>query len=269
MTTEPADGVLVPRVVADTPMMSVEQLRVAAGRTEILHGVDAAFPESRATAIIGPTGCGKTTLLRCLNRMHDGSREIRVQGRVTLEGVDIYKEFRGVRELRRRVGMLFQRPNPFPQSIIENLSVGPRLHGLVRRRDLKERAEHHLREVGLWDAVKDRLGGSPFSLSGGQQQLLCLARALSVEPSVILLDEPTSSLDPKTTEQIEELLRDIRKRITVIMVSHNLGQVRRVSDSVLFLLAGERVEFADTQTFFESPDDERSRAYIGAEVGAA
>jgi phosphate transport system ATP-binding protein len=269
MTSEPADDVMVPRVVADTPAMAVQDLHVAAGRSEILHGVDASFPESQATAIIGPTGCGKTTLLRCLNRMHDGSREIRVTGQVMLEGVDIYKDFRGVRELRRRVGMLFQRPNPFPQTILENLSIGPRIHGLARRRDLRERAEFYLREVGLWDAVKDRLGGSPFSLSGGQQQLLCLARALSVEPSVILLDEPTSSLDPKTTEQIEELIRDLRKRITVIMVSHNLGQVRRVSDSVLFLLAGNRVEFADTNTFFEQPNDERSRAYIGAEVGAA
>jgi phosphate transport system ATP-binding protein len=201
--------------------------------------------------------------------MHDPSPDIKVSGKVFLQGVDIYREFAGVRELRRRVGMVFQRPNPFPQNILENLTVGPRVHGLVRRSQLNDVAETHLREVGLWDAVKDRLKSSPFSLSGGQQQPLCLARALSVQPAVLLLDEPTSSLDPGTTTQIEEMISNLKAKVSVVMVSHNLGQVRRVADHVLFLQSGDRVEFSDAKTFFENPADERSRRYIGAEVGVA
>lgn len=249
--------------------MAVEDVRVKARDKELLHGIDAGFPAHAVTAIIGPTGSGKTTLLRCLNRMHDSSPDISVSGRVLLEGADIYHDFAGVRELRRRVGMVFQRPNPFPQSILENLTVGPRVHGLVRRSELPDLAEDHLREVGLWNAVKDRLKSSPFSLSGGQQQLLCLARALSVEPAVLLLDEPTSSLDPGTTTQIEDMIAHLKERVSVVMVSHNLGQVRRMADNVLFLQAGDRVEFSDARTFFENPADERSRKYIGAEVGVA
>jgi phosphate transport system ATP-binding protein len=246
--------------------MSVDDLRVTAGKKPLLRGIDADFPVRAVTAIIGPTGCGKTTLLRTLNRMHDDSADLAVSGRVLLDGHDVYTEIRAVRELRRRVGMLFQRPNPFPQSILENLTVGPRVHGLAPRSRLRELAEERLREVRLWDAVKDRLKGSPFSLSGGQQQLLCLARALSVSPDVLLLDEPTSSLDPITTGHIEDLIRELRSRVTVIMVSHNLGQVARVADHVLFLLAGERVELADRKTFFENPTDARSREYIAGEM---
>jgi len=246
--------------------MAVEDVRVRAGQKELLHGITARFPVNRVTAIIGPTGCGKTTLLRTLNRMHDSSPDITVSGRVLLDDRDIYTEVRGVRELRRRVGMVFQRPNPFPQSILENLTVGPRIHGLIPRSQLREHAEVRLREVGLWDAVKDRMKGTPFSLSGGQQQLLCLARALSVHPEVLLLDEPTSSLDPITTSHIEQLLKQLRSRITVIMVSHNLGQVARVADHILFLLAGRRVELSEAKTFFENPVDERSRDYVAGEM---
>jgi phosphate transport system ATP-binding protein len=249
--------------------IAVEDLHVTAGGRELLHGVSAEFPRHAVTAIIGPTGCGKTTLLRCLNRMHDATPDVAVRGRVLLGDMDVYRDGAGVRELRRQVGMVFQRPNPFPQSILENLVVGPRVHGLVRRSRLQDLAEERLREVGLWEAVRDRLKSSPFSLSGGQQQLLCLARALSVEPAVLLLDEPTSSLDPATTAQIEHLIARLKRRVTVVIVSHNLGQVRRVADRVLFLLAGERVELSDAAAFFERPADERSRSYIGAEVGAA
>ncbi|HYZ00943.1 MAG TPA: phosphate ABC transporter ATP-binding protein [Candidatus Binatia bacterium] len=248
------------------PAMAVEELRVRAGTKELLHGVSADFPSNRVTAIIGPTGCGKTTLLRALNRLHETAAGISVSGGVRLGDRDIYTQVQGVRELRRRVGMVFQRPNPFPLSILENLTVGPRVHGLARRSHLKDLAEQKLTEVGLWDAVKDRLHTSPFSLSGGQQQLLCFARALSVQPEVLLLDEPTSSLDPATSGNIEQLIKGLHKDLTVIMVSHNLGQVRRVANHVLFLLAGERVEFTDVDTFFEAPADDRTRTYIAGEV---
>lgn len=246
--------------------LSVHDLSVTAGRKTLLRNIDAHFPVRAVTAIIGPTGCGKTTLLRTLNRMHDDSAELSVRGRVLLDEQDIYKQVRAVRELRRRVGMVFQRPNPFPQSIQENLTVGPKVHGLTPRSRLRALTEERLREVGLWEAVKDRLKSSPFTLSGGQQQLLCLARALSVSPEVLLLDEPTSSLDPITTVHIEELIKELRSRVTVIMVSHNLGQVARVADHVLFLLAGEKVELADARTFFESPADARSREYVAGEM---
>ena len=245
--------------------MSVHDLRVTAGKKPLLRGITAQFPVRAVTAIIGPTGCGKTTLLRTLNRMHDDSSELAVTGQVLLDESDIYR-VRAVRELRRRVGMVFQRPNPFPQSIQENLTVGPKIHGLARGSQLRELVELRLREVRLWDAVKDRLKSSPFTLSGGQQQLLCLARALSVSPDVLLLDEPTSSLDPITTTHIEELIKELRDRVTVIMVSHNLGQVARVADHVLFLLAGERIELADAKTFFENPTDARSREYVAGEM---
>lgn len=261
--TAPATG----EGVATT--MTVEDLRVQAGGTELLHGVSVDFPAHAITGIIGATGSGKTTLLRSLNRMHDDTAGMRVTGSVKLAGRDIYADFGNVRELRRRVGMLFQRPNPFPQSILENLSIGPRIHGLAPRSRLRELAEQRLQEVGLLDAVKDRLKSSPFNLSGGQQQLLCLARALSVEPDVLLLDEPTSSLDPNTTSHIEQLITELRKKITVIMVSHNIGQVGRIADHVLFLVAGNRVEFADKRTFFDHPSDERSRQYVAGEVAKA
>ncbi len=249
--------------------MAVQGLWVRAGERELLRGIDAEFPPRSVTAIVGPTGCGKTTLIRTLNRLHDEDGGIRVEGRVELDGRDIYREIGDVRELRRRVGMLFQRPNPFPRSIIENVTIGPQVHGLVPRRQLRELGERLLQEVGLWPAVKDRLGDSPFSLSGGQQQLLCLARALSVRPEVLLLDEPTSSLDPRTTSQIEDLIRRLCDRVTVIMVSHNLGQVSRLANRVLFLLDGERVEFTDRATFFERPSDPRSRRYVAGEAGWA
>lgn len=249
-----------------TPAMAVEGLCVRAGGNELLRGVSAEFPSHSVSAIIGPTGSGKTTLLRALNRLHETAAGLSVSGGVRLGDRDIYTQVQGVRELRRRVGMVFQRPNPFPLSILENLTVGPRVHGLARRSHLKDLAEQKLTEVGLWDAVKDRLNTSPFSLSGGQQQLLCFARALSVQPEVLLLDEPTSSLDPVTSGNIEHLIRGLHKELTVIMVSHNLGQVRRVANHVLFLMAGERVEFTDVDTFFEAPADPRTRTYIAGEM---
>ena len=247
--------------------MAVEQLRVDVGAARVLRDVSLTFPDHEVTAIIGATGSGKTTLLRALNRLHDATRGIRVAGRVLLHGADVYHPNQNVRELRRRVGMLFQRPNPFPQSILENITVGPRSHGLARGRQLRDLAEAKLTEVGLWSAVKDRLGHSPFSLTGGQQQLLCLARALSVEPEVLLLDEPTSALDPGSTEHIEQLMAELRRHVMVILVTHNLQQANRVAGHVLFLAGGEQVEFTSARQFFSAPADKRSRDYIEGRLG--
>lgn len=261
-------GVSAPPAAA--PSMSVERLSIKAGQKELLHGIDAEFKSERVSAIIGPTGSGKSTLLRALNRMHDDVPGIGVSGgTVRLGKRDIYHDVEGVRELRRRVGMVFQRPNPFPQSILDNITIGPKIHRLAPRHRLKELAIEKLRQVGLFEAVKDRLSSSPFSLSGGQQQLLCIARALSVNPDVILLDEPTSSLDPGTTANIEHLIKRLSAEVTVVMVSHNLGQVQRVADNVLFLISGSRVEQNDAETFFRNPSDARSREYVSGEVGKA
>ncbi len=242
--------------------MSVDDLFLGFGRRQVLHGVSAHFPKGQVTALIGPTGCGKTTLLRCLNRLHDSRPGVRIDGRVLLNGEDIYHRSTDVRELRRRVGMLFQRPNPFPQSIRENVTLGARIHGLWARGETESRAEAVLRDVGLWDAVRDRLSGTPFMLSGGQQQLLCLARALAVEPEVLLLDEPTSSLDPHSTARIEELIDSLKGRMTVVFVTHNLQQAERRADQVVFMLDGEAVEAAPARQFFAGPTDARSQAYL-------
>ena len=247
--------------------VAVRDLTVRHGSKVILDGIAAEFRPRRITAIVGPTGCGKTTLLRCINRMHDQTPGMRVSGSVIIDGVDVYNPGVGARGVRRRVGMLFQRPNPFPQSIADNVSLAPRAHGLVSRRDAGRLVEERLTEVGLWDEVKNRLGSSPFALSGGQQQLLCLARALALSPEVLLLDEPTSALDPSATERIEALLRGIAERVTVIFVTHNLAQANRISDDVLFLMAGHAVEAAPARVFFHAPADERSRAYVSGRIG--
>lgn len=265
-TSSVAAGVQAPPAAA--PAMSVSGLRIKAGEKELIHGVDAEFRSQQVSAIIGPTGSGKSTILRALNRLHDDVPGVSVTGgTVKLGNRDIYHDVEGIRELRRRVGMVFQRPNPFPQSIIDNITIGPRVHRLAPRGRLRELAIEKLQQVGLFEAVKDRLTSSPFSLSGGQQQLLCIARALSVNPDVILLDEPTSSLDPNTTTNIEKLIVQLKREVTVIMVSHNLGQVQRVADDVLFLISGSRVEMSPKDTFFDNPSDPRSRDYISGEVG--
>lgn len=245
--------------------VEAQDVRVQINGRDVLKGINVDFPEHEVTAIIGPTGCGKTTLLRALNRLHDGNPAIRVSGKVRLNGIDVYSRS-DVRSVRRRMGMLFQRPNPFPRSILENVTIGPKSHHVVPRRDLEAHAEAKLREVGLWNAVKDRLKASPFFLSGGQQQQLCLARSLSVEPDVLLLDEPTSSLDPASTQTIEDLIGRLRERMTVILVTHNLRQAARVANQVLFLMEGEQVEFSPAHRFFRSPADERSRAYVAGAI---
>jgi phosphate transport system ATP-binding protein len=245
----------------------VIDLRASFGPREILHGVSASFLANQITTLIGPTGCGKTTLLRTLNRLNDTVSDFKVQGRVEVDGVDVYHDVADVRDLRRRVGMLFQRPNPFPQSIEENVAIGLRVHHVVPRNEIRSEVERQLREVGLWDAVKDKLGESPFGLSGGQQQLLCFARTLAVRPEVILLDEPTSALDPISTQRVEDLLTALKKRITVIMVTHNLQQAARIGDQVVFLYAGDIVEVGPSKEVFVNPKNRVTEDYVTGRLG--
>ncbi len=247
--------------------VDVRDLHVLYREKELLRGVSSTFRRSAVSAIVGPTGCGKTTLLRSINRMHDSTPGMRVTGSVTIGGQDVYERGVAVRGLRRRVGMLFQRANPFPQSIVDNVSLAPRAYGLVGRHQVSALVEEHLTLVGLWDAVKDRLNSSPFQLSGGQQQLLCLARTLALSPEVLLLNEPTSALDPDTTDHIEGLIKRLSARVTVLIVTHNLAQANRIGDDVLFLMAGSVVEAAPAKTFFQHPADERSRAHISGRIG--
>jgi phosphate transport system ATP-binding protein len=254
-----------PALEAAEEGVAVRDLTVRYRERVLLHSVSAEL--RRVTAIVGPTGCGKTTLLRSINRLHDETPGMRVEGSVRIDGTDIYAGTISARHLRRSVGMLFQRANPFPQSIEDNVALAPRAHGLVSRRETRELVEARLTEVGLWDAVKGRLGSSPFQLSGGQQQLLCLARALALAPEVLLLDEPTSALDPGTTEHVEGLIRQLSEKVTVLIVTHNLAQANRISDDVLFLMAGNVVEFAPARKFFHDPADERSRAYVTGRIG--
>lgn len=247
--------------------VSVEQLRVQLGGRPLLEEVTTAFERNRITALVGPTGCGKTTLLRAINRLHDHTPGMRVSGTVMVDGDNVYDRDIDVRELRRRVGMVFQRPNPFPQTIADNVGLAARAHGVAGRREISELVEVRLREVGLWGAVAGRLRQSPFSLSGGQQQLLCLARALALSPRVLLLDEPTSALDPATTEHIEGLLRQLSRRMTIVIVTHNLAQASRISDHVTLLMGGRLVETAPSRTFFDGAADERSREYVSGRIG--
>jgi len=247
--------------------VAVDELTVRLIRRKLLDGITVPFAGKRITAIVGPTGCGKTTLLRSVNRMHDHTLNMHVDGSIVVNGVDVYGDDVNVRDLRRHVGMLFQRANPFPQSIRDNISIAPRAHGLIARGDDGRVVEESLTEVGLWDAVKDRLNASPFTLSGGQQQLLCLARALALSPDVLLLDEPTSALDPGTTEHIEKLLRKLSESVTILIVTHNLGQAMRLSDDVVFLMAGKLVENAPTEKFFHAAEDQRSREYVSGRIG--
>ncbi|WP_459874444.1 phosphate ABC transporter ATP-binding protein PstB [Halomonas shantousis] len=232
-----------------------------AGKTA-LRDLRLRIPRHRVTAFIGPSGCGKSTLLRVFNRLHDLNDEVAMHGRVTLNGEDIYARGTDVAELRRRVGMVFQNPNPFPMSIYENVAYGLRLQGIKRKRDLEEVIEWALVSAALWDEVKDRLHTSAWRLSGGQQQRLTIARTLAVQPEVLLLDEPASALDPISTFKIEELIRSLKSRLTLILVTHNMQQAARVSDVTAFLQAGELVEYAPTDTLFTNPRLKRTEDYI-------
>ncbi len=272
-TTNPLTQGVVPSeaTVEETPGSDVafaaRGLALAFGSREILSGVDLEIPSGSVTALVGPTGCGKTTFLRTLNRMNDRVPGFHLRGSLSLFGEDLYSGSADPLVVRRRVGMLFQRPNPFPLSIHENVVAGVKAHRLVPRRQLAAVTEARLREVGLWDAVSDRLGSSPFRLSGGQQQLLCLARALAVGPDVLLLDEPTSSLDPVSTEAVERLLAGLVPAITVVIVTHNLAQARRVAHQTAFFNAGRLAEYGPTAQVFEEPRHEETRAYVSGRFG--
>jgi len=232
-----------------------------------LRQISLDIEERSVTALIGPSGCGKSSFLRCLNRMNDFVRGARVEGQVLLDGEDIYAPNVDVTNLRRRVGMVFQRPNPFPFSIRENVAYGPKLPGGKNRAALEDVVERSLRAAAIWDEVKDRLDAPAASLSGGQQQRLCIARAIAVEPEVLLMDEPTSALDPMATARVEELVRELKKDYTVVIVTHNMQQAARVSDSTAFFLTGELIEAGDTDKIFTIPSDKRTEGYITGRFG--
>jgi phosphate transport system ATP-binding protein len=242
-------------------------LRAFYGANEAVRGVDLTFPAGEATALIGPSGCGKSTLVRCINRMHEEIPGARAEGSVTLDGHDVYAPEVDVVAVRRAIGMVFQKPNPFPtMSIRENVAAGLRLTG-AKGRDLDERVERALRGAGLWEEVKDRLGQPGIGLSGGQQQRLCIARAIAVEPEVILMDEPASALDPIATLRIEELVAELKERYTIVIVTHNMQQAARVADTTAFMLDGELVEHGPTQKIFTNPDDQRTEDYVTGKFG--
>ncbi len=255
-----------PRATSGTAVKTVS-LTLGFGQRDILTDINLDFQQGVITALLGPTGSGKTTLLRTMNRMNDKVSGYRHAGDVQLEGHSIFRHGLDLMALRRRVGMLFQRPNPFPMSILDNVVAGVKAHRLASRGQMSEIAERRLREVGLWDAISGRLKDSPFRLSGGQQQLLCLARALAVNPEVLLLDEPTSSLDPMATESIEALIRTLTPDLTVIIVTHNLAQARRVADQTVFLNKGRLVEHGATEQVFENPAEEETARYVTGRFG--
>jgi phosphate transport system ATP-binding protein len=254
-------------VTGDAFLLHAVNLTLGFGQKSILSDVNVEVRRGAITALIGPTGSGKTTLLRTFNRMNDKVTGYRHSGDVLLDGRSIWHPGLELMTLRRKVGMLFQRPNPFPMSILDNVVAGVKAHRMVSKNGLKSIAQERLTEVGLWDAVHDRLKDSPFRLSGGQQQLLCLARALAIGPEVLLLDEPTSSLDPLSTASIEALIKDLTPRITVVIVTHNLAQASRVSDRTMFLNRGRLVEHGDTSQVFENPVEEETAQYVGGRFG--
>ena len=255
-----SQGVLSPRI-------NVEQLNFFYGESQALKSVSIAIPEKRVTAFIGPSGCGKSTLLRCFNRMNDLVENVRTEGKIFLGEVDVLSPRTDVTALRKRVGMVFQKSNPFPKSIFENVAYGLRIHTVRDYAQLSRVVETSLRQAALWDEVKDRLHESAMGLSGGQQQRLCIARAIAVEPEVLLMDEPCSALDPIATSKIEELIYSLKNQYTIVIVTHNMQQAARVSDYTGFMLLGELVEFGSTRKIFQMPTDKRTEDYITGRFG--
>jgi phosphate transport system ATP-binding protein len=253
--------------IMEMPMVEIEHLSLWYGAKQALKDVGMSVAKQRVTAFIGPSGCGKSTLLRCLNRMNDLVDGVRIEGTIRIGGTDIYDRALDVTELRKRVGMVFQKSNPFPKSVFENVAYGPRVLGVRGRGDLDGIVERSLRAAALWDEVADRLHDSALGLSGGQQQRLCIARAIAVEPDVLLMDEPCSALDPIATAKIEELMLELKNSYTIVIVTHNMQQAARVSDYTGFMLLGELVEFGVTRELFTNPRDTRTEDYITGRFG--
>jgi len=248
-------------------VFEVRNLNLYYGDHQALKNINLNIPKHKVTAFIGPSGCGKSTFLRTLNRMNDLIDSVKITGNITLEGQNIYEPGTDVVELRKKVGMVFQRPNPFQMSIYDNIAYGPRIHGETNKKTLDDLVESSLKGAALWDEVKDRLGSSALGMSGGQQQRLCIARLLAVQPEVLLMDEPCSALDPISTMKIEELLTDLKTKYTIVMVTHNMQQAARSADSTAFFLLGEMVECQDTKVVFTKPRDKRTEDYITGRFG--
>lgn len=246
--------------------MKVEDLNLHYGSFHALKDISLPIPEHKITAFIGPSGCGKSTLLKSLNRMNDLVEGCKIDGKVTLDGTDIYKNM-DVNILRKRVGMVFQKPNPFPMSIYDNIAYGPRTHGVHSKSQLDEIVERSLQDAAIWEEVKDRLQKNALGLSGGQQQRICIARALAVDPEVLLMDEATSALDPISTSKIEDLSMELKDKLTIVMVTHNMQQAVRVSDQTVFFLLGEIIEYGDTQQIFSMPKEKKTEDYITGRFG--
>ena len=247
--------------------IKVEHLDLHFGDHHVLKDINMEIKSNTVTALIGPSGCGKSTFLKTLNRMQDLVSTVKIEGLVTIDGKNIFEKDVDTTLLRKKVGMVFQQPNPFPMSIYDNVAYGPRIHGIRDKKILDEIVEKSLRDAAFWDEVKDRLKKSALGLSGGQQQRLCIARALAVEPEILLMDEPTSALDPISTTKIEDLMEGLKQKYTVIIVTHNMQQAARISDETAFFLVGEMVEFGDTEKIFSKPTDARTESYVTGRFG--
>ena len=248
-------------------IITAEDLHLWYGETHALKGINMAIPEKNITALIGPSGCGKSTFLKTLNRMNDLIPSVRIDGDVLYNGQSIFAREVDVNSLRRDIGMVFQKPNPFPMSIYDNIAYGPRTHGVTNKKELDDIVEQALRDAAIWDEAKDRLKKSALGLSGGQQQRLCIARALAVRPQVLLMDEPTSALDPISTSRIEELALQLKERYTIVIVTHNMQQAVRISDNTAFFLLGELIEFGETEKLFSQPKEKHTEDYITGRFG--
>jgi len=248
-------------------ILTAEHLNLYYGENQALRDISVSIPRNQVTALIGPSGCGKSTLLRCFNRLNDLVENVRLEGRILFEGLDIHDPGCDVVELRKRIGMVFQKPNPFPSSIYDNVAYGPRVHGVRGRKVLDAIVRESLEAAALWDEVADRLHDSAMGLSGGQQQRLCIARTLAVEPEIVLMDEPCSALDPIATSKIENLINDLKEHYTVVIVTHNMQQAARVSDVVGFMYLGRLIEFGPTARIFENPQEELTNNYVTGRFG--
>ncbi len=247
-------------------IISAKNLNLWYGTNQALKNINLEIPEKEITALIGPSGCGKSTFLKTLNRMNDLVEGCRIEGEIKFRGTDIYKDV-DVNDLRKRIGMVFQKPNPFPMSIYDNIAYGPRIHGVKSKVKLDEIVEKSLKQAAIWDECKDRLKKSALGMSGGQQQRLCIARALAVEPEILLMDEPTSALDPISTSKIEDLALELKKNYTIAIVTHNMQQAVRIADKTAFFLLGELIEFSDTEKMFSSPENKKTEDYITGRFG--